>query len=251
MNLQQIIGYARSAMIYANPLRQPALRRFYRQFIEPGDIVFDIGAHFGDRSMAFTALGARVIAVEPQPFARQILTWRFRHYPQTIVLPHALGAETGRALLALSDRHPTLATLSTEWRHGLAQKDPGFAHVTWDHQIDVEVITLDALINQYGAPAFCKIDVEGFEAEVLAGLSQPIKALSFEFLTSASVITERCLAQLDSLGRYQYNMTVGERRHLELSQWQDAAGISQWLTGNALHAGSGDVYARRQPKAFH
>ena len=238
------IGYARSALIYANPLRQPALRRFYRPFIRPGDTVFDIGAHFGDRSLAFAALGAQVIAIEPQPVARRVLNWRLRRYSATQILGQAIGPEPGIAQLAVSDRHPTLATLSTQWREGLAQKDPGFAHVQWNQQIEVEVTTLDALIERFGVPIFCKIDVEGFEAEVLAGLSQPIHSLSFEYLAGAEPITQRCLDQLESLGRYEYNVTVGERRRLELNRWCDASEIRQWLAEHTHRAGSGDVYAR-------
>ena len=37
------------------------------QFVRPGDLVFDVGAHVGDRIAAFRRLGARVVAVEPQP----------------------------------------------------------------------------------------------------------------------------------------------------------------------------------------
>ena len=41
--------------------------RLYGQFVRPGDLVFDVGAHVGDRIAAFRRLGARVVAVEPQP----------------------------------------------------------------------------------------------------------------------------------------------------------------------------------------
>ena len=61
-------GLARSTLIYrARPWRRQRLDRFYRRFIAPGDLVFDIGAHLGDRLAAFARLGARVVAVEPQP----------------------------------------------------------------------------------------------------------------------------------------------------------------------------------------
>ena len=43
------------------------MRRFYRPFVPAGGLAFDIGAHTGNRLHAFLALGARVVAVEPQP----------------------------------------------------------------------------------------------------------------------------------------------------------------------------------------
>lgn len=60
-------GMARSlAMYYGIPFRAARLRRFYGQFVRPGDLCFDVGAHAGNRVRAWRALGARVLAIEPQ-----------------------------------------------------------------------------------------------------------------------------------------------------------------------------------------
>ena len=45
----------------------------YRRFVGPGDLAFDIGSHVGDRIGAFRRLGARVIALEPQPDCVRVL----------------------------------------------------------------------------------------------------------------------------------------------------------------------------------
>ena len=61
-------GIARSLLVYhAIPLRQRRMQRLYRQFVRPGDLVFDIGAHVGNRARALAAIGCRVVALEPQP----------------------------------------------------------------------------------------------------------------------------------------------------------------------------------------
>lgn len=247
MNIRQLIGLGRSMLIYAAPWRQPALRRFYQPLIEPGRPVFDIGAHLGDRSQAFAALGAQVIALEPQPALQPFLAWRLRRYPDAVVLGDAMGATTGEARLALSDRHPTLASLDADWRASIGERNPSFADVEWEREVTVPLITLETLIARYGVPGFCKIDVEGAELAVLEGLEQALPALSFEYVAGREDQARACLERLESLGDYCYNVTVGERRRMALSDWRTARGLHDWLTDHAAAAGSGDIYARLIP----
>ena len=243
LNVQQCLGLARSLIIYGAPWRQPRLRRFYRPFVTPGDVVFDIGAHLGDRSLAFAALGARVVAVEPQPDLQTMLRWRLRRYPDAKVITDAIGAAPGSAKLALSDRNPTLATLDKHWREHIGQANAAFADVHWEREIPVNVVTLEALIKRYGRPVFCKIDVEGAEGAVLAGLHQPLPALSFEYVSGSQARALDCIDQLMALGSYRFNVTIGERRAFVAAQAQSVSWVRAWLKDNAQAAGSGDVYA--------
>ncbi|MEZ4584405.1 MAG: FkbM family methyltransferase [Caldilineaceae bacterium] len=57
------------------------------------------------------------------------------------------------------------------------QQVDGFAGVTWDTAIPVTVTTLDRLIAQYGVPAFCKIDVEGYELALVRAVTAAAGAL--------------------------------------------------------------------------
>lgn len=238
------LGVLRSFVIYRRPGRQRSLRRLYRQFIRPGDLVFDIGAHLGDRSSAFAALGARVVAVEPQPRLLRWLRRLTRHQPGIVCLPVAVGRTPGNAELALSLRHPTVASLDSGWREHLRTTSPGFRQVRWDDSVTVTVTTLDHLIRQYGPPGFCKIDVEGYEAEVLAGLSRPLPALSFEFVNGTLGQALRCLDELDRLGRYRFNVVAGEQRSFIWEVWQRPEATRQWLDAGADGISSGDIYAR-------
>ena len=242
--LNRGLGLLRSLVIYRRPGRQRSLRRLYRDFIRPGDLVFDIGAHLGDRSSAFAALGARVVALEPQP---QLLHWLrrlTRHHPGIECLPLAVGRAPGNAELALSRRNPTVASLDSRWREHLRTTTAGFRHVHWEDSVTVTVTTMDELIRQYGRPGFCKIDVEGFEVEVLAGLGQPLPALSYEFVNGTLEQAVKCVDELERLGRYEFNVIAGEQRRFMWSSWQDPEALRQWLDTGADGIASGDIYAR-------
>lgn len=244
-SLKSGFGLLRSLLIYRRPGRQRALRRFYRRFMQPGDRVFDIGAHLGDRSSAFAALGARVVALEPQPRLFPWLVRLTRRSGRVTCLPLAVGAEPGRLALAGSRANPTVASLSPAWREQVRSGQSGFARVDWDEDVSVEVTTLDELINRFGEPVFCKIDVEGFEPQVLAGLSRPLAALSVEFVQAAPEQALACVDRLETLASYEYQVAAGERRCFHLDDWVSAQAVRTWLQSGADGLASGDLYARR------
>ncbi len=237
-------GYLRSALIYRRPGRQRGLRRLYAPFVSPGDLVFDIGAHLGDRTAAFASLGARVVAVEPQPDFARWLRRLERGRATVTVREAAAGPRPGVAQLARSARHPTLATLAHDWRDRIAHSNPTFRSVRWDETLEVPVTTLDLLIDEFGQPTFCKIDVEGFEAEVLAGLSRPLRALSVEFVRGSLDVGLACLDRLAELGVWEYNAISGERRDFRFDSWQTPETMRGWLGSGADGVSSGDLYAR-------
>ena len=240
----RIIGLLRSLAIYhAIPLRQRRLRRLYAQLVSPGDLVFDLGAHAGNRTRALAAMGCRVVALEPQPDFARLLRSLFRGSPGVEVIEAAVAETSGRGSLSISERTPTVTTLAAGWRDTRG-REPDFAGVRWNRQIDVETITLDALIDRFGVPTFIKIDVEGSEPGVLEGLSVPVRSLSFEYLPRAAEYVRACVARLNALGPYQFNWSVGESYQLAAERWMTGAALRDALeTADAQHR-AGDVYAR-------
>lgn len=252
--LGRTVGLLRSLAVYHGiPLRQRRLRRLYAAFVRRGDLAFDVGAHVGNRTRAMAALGCRVVALEPQPDVARLLRAFFGGQPDVEIVEAAVGEHCGRAALSVSDKTPTMTTLASGWREAREQ-DPVFAGVAWNRELEVTTTTLDALVARFGVPAFIKIDVEGGEPEVLAGLSQPIQAVSFEYLPDALDYTRACITRLAALGPYAFNWSPGESYRLESERWLTGETLLQALGTPAAQRRSGDVYARlsqgqtRQPE---
>ena len=236
-------GVARSLRIYyGNRAARPDMARLYGQFARPGDLVFDIGAHVGDRIAVFRRLGARVVAVEPQPALVRTLKLIYGRDRAVAIEPVAVGRGSGMLELSLNVDNPTVSTASDAFRRAAAGA-PGWEGQAWTRTIRVPATTLDALVARYGVPAFIKIDVEGFEAEALAGLTRPSPALSFEFTTIQRGVAAACIERCARLGYARYNAMLGESHALVHVDWVSAEEIAAWLHALPQSANSGDIYA--------
>ena len=242
--LGRVYGIVRSLVMYHGvPGKHRRMVRFYREFLGPGDVGFDVGAHAGNRVRAWRALGARVVAVEPQPDFVRLLRLFFGRDREVTIVAKALGAEPGTARMGISTATPTVSSMAPGWIETVAT-DRSFAAVRWDRSVEVAVTTLDDLIAAHGEPAFCKIDVEGFEADVLRGLTRPLRALSFEYLPMAHDAALAVLDLVERSGDYRYNYSPIETMRWASERWLDAAELLELLERYRPTGRSGDVYAR-------
>jgi FkbM family methyltransferase len=226
---------------YGNPARDAAMDALYARFVRAGNLAFDIGAHVGDRTGSFRRLGARVVALEPQPLCGRAIRAIYAADEQVELVERACGAQAGKVTLKVNSANPTVSTASAEFV-AAADGAGGWEGQTWDEAIEVPCTTLDALIAEHGRPAFAKIDVEGFEAAVLAGLSRPLPALSFEFTTIQRDVALACLDRLALLGPYAFDIALGESQTLTFNRWIGKAAMASHLATLPHEANSGDVY---------
>jgi FkbM family methyltransferase len=227
---------------YGDAERNRAMDALHARFLGPGDLAFDIGAHVGDRISSFRRLGARVVALEPQPGPARVLRLIHGRDPMVTLVPAAAGDREGIATLHVNTANPTVSTASKAFM-AAADGARGWRGEVWDHALAVPCVTLDRLIGAHGRPAFVKIDVEGFEDRVLEGMSAPVRALSFEFTTIARDVAERCLDRLAALGYGGFDVALGETQHLVFGSFIDGAAMARYLRELPDEANSGDVYA--------
>lgn len=243
-HIKQQLGLLKSILIYYGvPFKIHLLARFYSQFIQEGDLCFDVGAHVGDRLMAWSRLGARIVGIEPQAHCMRLLKRWYGSRDNIILIEKAVASSSGEGKIFISERTPTVSSLSKEWIDTVRQT-PKFDGTRWETVAKVPLTTLDELIGRFGAPVFCKIDVEGYELEALNGLSHPVKALSFEYNPAVRDIALGCIELLEKLGDYEFNWTVSEKPWFRSTQWALAGSIRILLANMPPDAPTGDIYAR-------
>jgi FkbM family methyltransferase len=243
--ISRAAGISRSLITYYGPIwRRRRMGAFYRQFLNPGDLAFDVGAHVGNRVRVFRRIGARVIAVEPQPDFVALLRLLYGRNPGVVIEASGVATVPGEGKLHLSTRTPTVSTFADSWMNDV-QTDKRFQRIRWDTVISVPLVSLDELIARHGEPQFCKIDVEGFEHEVLTGLSQPLAALSFEYIPAAAARAIACIERTSALGDYHYRHSRVETHRWADRSWLEPQAMIDILTGLTSNDRSGDVYAVR------
>lgn len=225
-------------------------RSFYKQFLIDNSIFFDIGANYGNRIEPLINDNIKIIAVEPQIECVRYLKQKFGK--KITILQKGVAKEMETKLMYIATNANILSSFSKEWIDS-TKKSGRFKEISWDKTRKIEMITLDFLISIYGKPDFIKIDVEGFELEVLKGLTQNVKVLSLEY-----TVPERkeelidCLNYLKDLpnSNLVFNYCITENMQFNLPNWVNYNEIIKLIDTDAfLSTQFGDIYIKFNPKS--
>ena len=218
----------------------------YRSIIRSGELVFDIGANVGVLSAVFASLGARVVALEPNPDCVRRIQLCYAE-KQIEVVQAAAGAKNGLAVLNVSDERDVRSSVSDDWIKTMGRQDESYRGI-WSRQNVVPMLTLDTLIEHFGMPHFIKIDVEGFEEKVLSGLSAQPPLISFEFTAAFLEPAMRCLDmevfQVGSTFNYAYNLEWGYPGQFEVRTWLNKEDLKRALLNIESSERQGDIFVK-------
>ena len=217
---------------------------FYKQLIKSNSLVFDIGANVGFKAKVFLALGAKVIAIEPQLSCVEILKKELGK--KATIISKGVGAINEVKDFFVSN-NTQLSSFLGNWVNEF--KEERFKGSDIIAVEKIEIITLDSLINEYGNPDFIKIDVEGFELDVLKGLTKNFKCLSFEYTVPEK--TENLIACLGILNKLPFNLIYNyvtmQNSFFENKEWVNYDKMLELVENpNFSKNFAGDIYIKQK-----
>jgi FkbM family methyltransferase len=243
--LKDSINRTLNTKAHAEKIRfQKKAVKFYSNIVKENELCFDVGANFGNRIRAFVDIKAKVVAVEPQKDCCKYLSKNFGN--DIILVNKALGAAEDKKTMFISDI-TEISSLSEDWIKAVKQER--YKDLNWSKREIVEVTTLDNLIKRYGTPVFIKIDVEGYELEVLKGLSAPVKMISFEYTVPEQ--TKKaidCIELIKNIsGEVECNYSVCEELDFKMNSWLSSNEMIKFIqTKDFSDTQVGDIYLRHK-----
>ncbi len=218
--------------------------KIFESIIKKGGLVFDVGSNIGDKSDIFLNLGSRVVGFEPQHECFTHTINRFSNNDRFIVENLALDKKVGKETMYIASYH-TISSMSEEFIK--ESKKERFAGYNWDNKREINTDTLDNMISKYGLPDFIKIDVEGYELNVLEGLTNKINFISIEFNPELCDNTISCIEYIDSLNEGSTLFNYGYRNDddFKYNDWISKSEIIEYISSiDDFKFEFGDVYCK-------
>jgi len=246
--VRYLLGFLKSKFMYEYvPGRRRGMMSFYADLVNKRDLCFDLGSHLGNRAHVLTNLGCEVVAVEPHPFLANYLRKKFANNKHVIIEEVGLSDSEGEAKLYCSPNHLTVSSLNSKWVESLHKLRPH--SIRFSEHYMIKTITINQLIQKYGLPKYCKIDIEGLDVAVLRTLSQPITIISFEHLPHLFEETVEAIDVLEGLADYRFNFFPRETHKFRFEKPVYKGDLIKSLHEIASLKCACDIYAFRHDDA--
>jgi len=156
------------------PEEEEAIEEYFKWYKpKAGDLVFDMGAHCGVSTYHFSKLvgnEGKVVAFEPDPVNCEILKRNIERHGLTNVIVESAAIAGKAGTLGFNSEGSIGSSLTSV----LQRESVGSV-------VMVEAITLADAFERFGVPAFCKIDIEGAEIEVIANSADVLRQHPTQF----------------------------------------------------------------------
>jgi FkbM family methyltransferase len=177
------------------------------------NLIFDIGFNVGEFTQTcFNKYpNCNVIAVEANPnLVNGVSPHFFTNYNFTLHNNLVSNIEGEEIDFYVSPYATGVSTASTEFmqnsRFTKGSKNVPKNSIKWNEPIKIQSITIDSMLERYGIPDLIKIDVEGYEYNVLSGLTQKVNDICFEWHEEESEQLYKILEHLKNIGYTEFGV---------------------------------------------
>lgn len=186
------------------------------------NLIFDIGAHnglFTDKCL-IEYPNVKIITVEANEDLYFKLADKYQENKNVVVLNYLVSGSIGEYKDFYISNADQISTASIDWITNSRFSN----QFSWD-SVKVKTITIDSLIKIFGSPTLIKVDVEGYELNVLEGLNQKVGEICFEWAEEEYEKINMCSQHLINLGYKNFGYTLSDeflKRPEFYTNWNDS-----------------------------
>jgi FkbM family methyltransferase len=173
------------------------------------DLIFDIGANkglFTDECLKKFS-NSKIVVIEPNDNLFDFLTVKYQKFKdQIFILNNLVSSTYGEEIEFFICETDTISTASLDW-----VRNSRFSNeFTWNKKVKKTSVNLDNLVKKFGKPNLIKIDVEGYEYEVVKGLSSKQEKLCFEWAEEQKENIVKTCEHLKNIGYNYFGSIEGD-----------------------------------------